>query len=199
VKKAIIIFVRNPELGKVKTRLAKEIGDEQALEVYTELLQHTHDITASLDCDKFVYYADYVNENDLWANNLFDKKLQAGEELGDRMRLAFLELFQQGYSKLIIIGSDCPELTGFIIEDAFDLLDNYDIVIGPSSDGGYYLLGSKEFIPEVFKNKKWSTDSVLADTIFDAVKLKKRCTFLSELSDIDTAEDLNRYRQIQKA
>ena len=198
MKKAIIIFVRNPELGKVKTRLANEVGDEQALQVYKELLQHTHKITSDLDCAKFVYYADSIAENDLWESSLFGKKVQEGESLGDRMMLAFFELFQQGYSKIVIIGSDCPELTGFIIEDAFDKLDSSDVVIGPSSDGGYYLLGLTQLVPELFKNKQWSTNTVLADTIQDTVSLRKSCSFLTELSDIDTAEDLHLYQQMLK-
>ena len=199
MQNAIIIFVRNPELGKVKTRLAKEIGDEQTLQVYIELLHHTHDITLDVDADRFVYYADYINDNDLWENKNFKKKLQEGKTLGNRMMLAFFELFQQGYSKIIIVGSDCPELTAFIIEDAFDKLDNTEVVIGPSSDGGYYLLGLTKLIPELFNNKQWSTDTVLADTIKDAVSLKKSCSFLMELYDIDTADDLRRYLEMQKA
>ena len=198
MKKAVIIFVRNPELGKVKTRLAKGIGEEKTLEVYIELLQHTCDVATKVDCDKFVYYSDFINENDLWENEYFQKRLQAGEMLGDRMMLAFMELFQLGYSKLLIIGSDCPELTSFIIDDAFDMLDANDVVIGPSSDGGYYLLGLRKLIPELFTNKKWSTDTVLADTIKDTVRLRTTCVFLPELSDIDTVEDLQKYQQIQK-
>ncbi len=198
MKKAIIIFVRNPELGKVKTRLARVIGNEKALQVYKELLQHTHDITVDLDCDRFVFYADDITENDLWENNIYQKKIQEGENLGNRMMAAFLELFQQGYSKVVIIGSDCPELTGFILENAFDELHSNDVVIGPSTDGGYYLLGLSKHTPELFKNKKWSTDTIFADTIQDTIKLKKRCSFLPELSDIDTAEDLNHYQQMQK-
>lgn len=196
MKKAIIIFVRNPELGKVKTRLAKEIGDKETLQVYIELLQHTHDMTSDLDCDRFVYYADYIDNNDLWENENFEKRLQEGESLGNRMMAAFFELFQQGYSKVVIVGSDCPELTTFVIEDAFDKLDATDVVIGPSSDGGYYLLGLTQLIPELFKNKQWSTDTVLADTIKDTVNLRKVCLFLTELSDIDTADDLRRYQQM---
>jgi uncharacterized protein len=199
MKKAIIIFVRNPQLGKVKTRLAKEIGDEQTLQVYTGLLQHTHDITSDLDCDKFVYYDDYINDNDLWESENFEKRLQDGDSLGKRMIVAFFELFQQGYSKIVIIGSDCPELTTFVIEDAFDKMDTTDVVIGPSSDGGYYLLGLTQLIPELFKNKQWSTDTVLADTIKDTVNLRKSCSFLTELSDIDTADDLRRYQQMLNA
>jgi rSAM/selenodomain-associated transferase 1 len=198
MKKAIIIFVRNPELGKVKTRLAKDLGEEKALEVYIELLQHTHDVATKVDCDKFVYYADSINENDLWENDLFQKRLQPVEMLGDRMMQAFMELFQLEYSKLLIIGSDCPELTNFIIDDAFEILDINDVVVGPSSDGGYYLLGLKKLIPELFKNKQWSTHTVLADTIKDIVRLQKTCFFLPELSDIDTLDDLKKYQQIQK-
>lgn len=199
MKKAIIIFVRNPELGKVKTRLAQEIGEKETLQVYIDLLQHTHDITNGADCDRFVYYADYINENDLWENENFIKKLQEGESLGNRMMIAFFELFQQGYSKVVIIGSDCPEITGFIIEDAFDKLDTTEVVIGPSPDGGYYLLGLTHLVPELFKNKQWSTDTVLADTIKDTVSLRKSCSFLTELSDIDTADDLRRYLEMLKA
>jgi uncharacterized protein len=199
MRKAIIIFVRNPELGKVKTRLAKEIGDEEALKVYTELLKHTHDIAIDLDCDRFIYYADYINDHDVWGNEYFEKRLQNGDSLGNRMMAAFFELFQQGYSRVVVIGSDCPELTTFIVEDAFDKLDTTDVVIGPSSDGGYYLLGLTELIPELFKNKQWSTNTVLADTIKDTVDLRKSCSFLTELSDIDTADDLHRYQQMLKA
>jgi uncharacterized protein len=199
MKKAIIIFVRNPELGKVKTRLAKEIGEKETLQVYNELLQHTHDVVNDLDCDRFVYYADYINNHDLWESESFGKRLQEGENLGNRMMIAFFELFQQGYSKVVIIGSDCPELTTFIIEDAFDKLDNADVVIGPSSDGGYYLLGLTKLIVELFKNKQWSTDTVMTDTIKDTVNLRKTCSVLTELSDIDTADDLRRYREMLKA
>ena len=198
MKKAIIIFVRNPELGKVKTRLAKEIGDEKALEVYTELLQHTHAITSHLDCDRFVFYTDYINENDLW-NESFEKRLQEGKNLGDRMLLAFFELFQQGYSKIVIVGSDCPELTSFIIEDAYDKLDSSDVVIGPSTDGGYYLLGLTKLIPPLFAHKQWSTDTVLEDTINDIALLRKSYSLLTELTDIDTADDLHRYMKMLKA
>jgi uncharacterized protein len=198
MKKALIIFVRHPEPGKVKTRLAKETGDEKALQVYKELLQHTHDIAIDIDCHKFVYYADGIAENDLWENNVFEKKSQKGDNLGNRMMAAFLELFQQGYSKIVITGSDCPGLTSLIIEEAFDKLATADVVIGPSYDGGYYLLGLTHLIPDLFINKQWSTDTVLTDTIRDIVRLRKLCSLLAELQDIDTAEDLHLYQQMLK-
>lgn len=198
MKNAIIIFARNPELGKVKTRLAKQIGDELTLQVYTEMLHHTHDITCHLDYDKFVYYSEHINDNDLWENDLYEKRLQEGSSLGDRMMLSFFELFQQGYAKIVIIGSDCPELTGFIIDDAFEKLHSHDVVVGPSTDGGYYLLGLTHLLPDLFKDKEWSTDKVLVETIKDIVRLKKSSYFLTELSDIDTAEDLHRFQQLLK-
>lgn len=164
MKNALIIFVRNPEWGKVKTRLAKEVGEEVALKVYKELLQHTHDISRDLTCDKFVYYADCINELDIWENSIYKKKVQQGENLGARMMMAFFELFQQGYTKIIIIGSDCPGLSGFIIADAFNRLSEAEVVMGPSSDGGYYLLGLIQLFPDFFINKQWSTEKVLSAT-----------------------------------
>ncbi len=194
MENAIIIFVRHPESGKVKTRLAKSIGDEKALEVYQELLLHTHDISVNLNCDKFIYYADTICKNDIWENNLYIKKLQAGETLGERMRQAFLDLFLQGYSKIVIVGSDCPALTSEIIEEAFNKLDSDDVVIGPAKDGGYYLLGMSDFLPKLFENKEWSTDQVFIETIKDLERGNKKYSILVELSDIDTGEDYNNYR-----
>lgn len=185
-------------MGKVKTRLAKDIGSEKALQVYKKLLQHTHTITADLACDKFVYYADGISEHDIWGNSLYKKKVQQGENLGDRMMGAFFELFQLGYTKIIIIGSDCPDLSGFIILDAFEKLSEAEVVIGPSSDGGYYLLGMIEHIPDLFRDKAWSTEKVLSASLQDAVRLGKRCHVLTELADIDTAEDLLRYQNNSK-
>lgn len=193
MKNALIIFVRKPELGKVKTRLAKGLGDEKALAVYKELLQHTHDITIGLNCDKFIFYTDSVENNDIWENDIYNKNEQEGDTLGDRMFLAFHKLFQLNYKNVVIIGSDCPSLSSTIINEAFERLGKDDIVIGPSSDGGYYLLGISKLIPELFQNKRWSTDTVLTDTIKDTVKLKKQCSFLIELTDIDTIEDYQRY------
>ncbi len=192
-KNALIIFVRKPELGKVKTRLAKSLGDEKALEIYIDLLQHTHAISVNLECDKYLFYSDGIEYNDIWESNIYNKNEQEGENLGDRMLLAFHKVFQLGYRSIVIIGSDCPGLSSEIINESFERLTNNDIVIGPSIDGGYYLLGMKKLIPELFKNKKWSTDFVLADTIKDTVSLKLQCSFLPELTDIDTEEDYQKF------
>ena len=110
-KKALIIFTRNPELGKVKTRLAKTIGDEAALEIYKFLLSHTEKITKDLKVDKYLFYSENIHRDDLWNSDVFRKKLQKGEDLGERMQEAFSDLFDMGYERLVIIGSDVLELT----------------------------------------------------------------------------------------
>jgi uncharacterized protein len=183
MKNAIIIFVRKPELGKVKTRLAKDIGDEAALQVYKKLMLHTHNITAALNCHKYVFYASEIVENDLWDSSIYYKKAQAGTELGSRMQQAFDSLFLLGYNKVIIIGSDCPGLTANDIDNAFERLHHTDVVLGPAVDGGYYLLGLTQPFPQLFTNKNWSTESVLADTIADIKQSRKQYSLLEKLTD----------------
>lgn len=190
MKSGLIIFIRNPIAGKVKTRLAKTLGDEKALFIYNQLLIHTHHITRNLSCDKFLYYSDWVEQNDLWENDRFQKKLQSPGQLGKRMSDAFLDLFKDGYQKLLIIGSDCLELNEPIIANAFDVLDDNEVVIGPSADGGYYLLGMTAYLHHLFLNKKWGTSSVLQDTLQDLTVHHTKTGMLAMLNDIDEEKDL---------
>lgn len=187
---ALVIFVRNPISGQVKTRLAKDIGDERALEIYQQLLQHTLEITRSLSFRKFIYYADEVSDYDLWSVPGYTKRKQNGNDLGERMLNSFKELFDQGFTQIIIIGSDCLQLKMETLEEALALLESNNAVIGPARDGGYYLLGLTKFYPELFINKPWSTDKVFAKTIEDFIDLGISYVFLEELSDIDTVADL---------
>ncbi|MBD1395028.1 TIGR04282 family arsenosugar biosynthesis glycosyltransferase [Mucilaginibacter glaciei] len=187
---ALIIFVRHPELGKVKTRLAKVIGDDKALAVYNLLLGHTRQITIPLNCRKFIYYTDQVIEHDIWTFPGYTKRQQFGGDLGERMLNAFKELFDQGFKKVMIIGSDCYQLQTAIIEQAITALNVNDVVIGPTFDGGYYLLGSNGYIPELFKDKAWSTDQVTTQTIATATQLKLTYSLLQKLHDVDEANDL---------
>ena len=190
MRTGLIIFIKNPIIGKVKTRLAKTLGDEKALAIYQQLLLHTLLITKNIDCDKFVYYSDHIDRYDIWDEAGFNKKLQSGGNLGVRMSGAFMELFNAGYDQLIIIGSDCLELSELDILHAFEELDDQDVVIGPSSDGGYYLLGMKAFLPTLFINKDWSTSTVLKDTLYDLNELNKTFSKLNTLNDIDEEKDL---------
>ena len=193
---ALIIFTRNPELGKVKTRLAKTIGNEKALKVYQELLLHTKSVSQNLDCDKFVFYDQNIILNDIWSDEIYSKKLQSGIDLGERMQNAFQELFDEGYKNCIIVGSDLFDLEAKIIDEAFQKMEKNEIVIGPSEDGGYYLLGFKKVIPEIFQNKNWGTETVLADTLKDLEN--KSVESLVTLNDIDTFEDLEKSNYYQK-
>ncbi|HZB11494.1 MAG TPA: TIGR04282 family arsenosugar biosynthesis glycosyltransferase [Chryseolinea sp.] len=190
MKQLLIVFIKNPILGKVKTRLAASLGDQKALRVYKKLLDHTLRITGNLEYDKIVYYSDFVPEQDEWLSAGFKQGLQIGQDLGQKMENAFEEGFRTGYSRILIIGSDCFELTSYHISKAFDNLENSNVVLGPATDGGYYLLGMTELFENVFENKKWSTDSVLRDTIKNLTDSNIKFNLLEQLNDIDTESDL---------
>jgi rSAM/selenodomain-associated transferase 1 len=189
-KSLLIIFVRNPERGKVKTRLAATIGLDKALEVYLLLLQRTMDITQPLLVDKTVFFSDFLERNGKWGNQHYQHQVQQGGDLGERMAQAFAGAFAKGYKRVGIIGSDCYELTSGILGQAFDLLEEKDLVLGPSTDGGYYFLGMTRFWPEIFQHKTWSAATVLAETLADAARLQLKCALLAELTDVDEAKDL---------
>ena len=185
----LIIFVKNPVLGKVKTRLAAGIGEKKALEVYLHLLEITKNVALKSDCTRNVFYSDEI-ENDGWDKDSFNKFEQEGDSLGDRMNNAFEQVFALGAKKAVIIGSDCPELSADIIEKAFEILNEKDVVIGPAKDGGYYLIGMKKLYPVLFEGKKWSTASVLQETINDIIEKDLSYSLLPELSDLDNLDDL---------
>ncbi|MGY8942616.1 MAG: TIGR04282 family arsenosugar biosynthesis glycosyltransferase [Flavobacteriales bacterium] len=194
-KKLLLVFTRNPELGKVKTRLAKKVGAETALKIYTFLLERTRDIAAKVASDKAVYYSVKIRENDIWDATIFQKHQQFGEDLGLRMLHAFKNGFKAGYEKVMIIGSDLYDLTAETIENAFIALENNEVVIGPAEDGGYYLLGMNSLEEKVFKNKNWGTETVRKDTLED---LKDKKVFLlGELNDVDVFEDIEHHPAFQ--
>ena len=199
----LMVFVKNPELGKVKTRLASTIGEEKALEVYKALLAHTCTIVNPIGptCrtdkfDKAVFYSDSITHNDLWNDERFQKYLQEGEDLGEKMLNAFALAFNRGYDKVVVIGSDCPQLTAEIIGKSFESLNFNEVVIGPAKDGGYYLLGMNKLYKELFQNKKWSSENVLLDTLIDLKKTNISYTLLETLSDVDREEDLGELRKL---
>ena len=187
-KELILIFARNPEIGQCKKRLAVTVGDFNALAIYKILLHHTVSIVENLPYDKAVYYSDKVTKNDTWEDSNYQKFKQEGEDLGDRMLNAFKNSFQACYEKVIIVGSDIIDLKQKHIYEAFKALEANDVVIGPAEDGGYYLLGMKEMLPFVFKNKNWGTSSVYSDTLSD---LRTSSVLrLETLNDIDVYDDL---------
>ncbi|MFT6716417.1 MAG: rSAM/selenodomain-associated transferase 1 [Saprospiraceae bacterium] len=187
----LIIFAKNPVLGKVKTRLAATVGNQKALEIYKELLAYTCAICSKANANKFVFYSDFIDEQDLWNETKHKKKLQWGNDLGKRMANAFEETLNND-SKAIIIGTDCKELTPEIINQAFGALEYVDVVLGPAVDGGYYLIGMKNLNMNLFNDISWSTSQVLDQTINKMNKEKLSYLLLKTLSDIDTEEDLKR-------
>lgn len=189
MKQALIIFARNPIRGKVKTRLAATMGEEKALSIYCTLLEHTVKITQQLLCDRYVFYADGISLNDHWPDDVYLKRNQVDGDLGARMHYAFDTLFQESYDQLIIIGTDCFELTEDILQHAFTALQKHEVVIGPSADGGYYLLGMRQFYPFLFEEKTWSTDTVYSSTIHQLEMHQISYKPLPTLNDIDTEED----------
>jgi rSAM/selenodomain-associated transferase 1 len=186
----LLIFIKNPEPGKVKTRLAATIGNNKAYQIYLKLLKHTIRAAQDVDADKQVWYSALIDSDDFISEPEFEKKLQRGKNLGARMLHAFKNGFNEDYDNIVIIGSDCPDVNPVLLEQAFIELRKHDLVIGPSADGGYYLLGMNTLREELFSDIDWSTERVLEQTLEKAKSLSLSVTRLPELNDIDTIEDL---------
>ncbi len=189
LRNTLLIFIKNPRPGCVKTRLARTAGDAEALRIYHFLLEKTRAAALKVQAGRLLFYSDFPDRADEWPETEFIKKVQTGRDLGERMEAAFLDAFESGSGKTVIIGSDCPDLTGEILQSAFDRLEGVDFVLGPTPDGGYYLLGMKQLETSVFRDIEWSTDSVRARTIEKINAAGKSFALLPELSDIDTEDD----------
>lgn len=181
----------------MKTRIALTLGDAAALGIYLKLIDIVHNVVLDVDVAKHLFYSDFVNNSDIWSNETFHKYAQSGQDLGVRMKNAFKTVYNS-YSfgkecKVVIIGSDIPDLNSSIIEDAFQSLDKFDGVLGPTFDGGYYLLGMKKFHPSFFENIEWSTKDVCDQTINKFINQSHTYHILPTLYDIDTEDDWNRY------
>ena len=194
--KHLIIFVKNPIAGQVKTRIARTVGDEKAVDVYRHLLAYTQELVQSFTGQKVVYYGDFLNPDDGW--NGYKKYTQTGSDLGERMLNAFREQFSEGAQKVVIIGSDCFDITPDHLERAFRALAVADVVIGPATDGGYYLLGMSQLYPFLFANMPWSQPELCQLT--ELALFQHGLTFerLDELTDIDEWVDYERYQQRQR-
>ena len=196
----LLIFAREPVLGRVKTRLAADIGPAAALAAYRELLALTAAAVAAAQVPATVWLAEAptlstspTQPRPEWPGLPWRVQPPA-ESLGERMSQAFAEAFGAGAGRVVIIGTDCPGLTADLLRQAFDLLITHDLVIGPASDGGYYLLGMNNLHDRLFADKEWSTATVLADTLADAARLGLRVAQLPTLADVDSAQDLAAWR-----
>lgn len=195
------MFARLPERGKVKTRLAAEIGSDRALALYEAMLR---DVTAAIgpstsETDVEFLWAPTPGANGETLRAAFGDyatAMQTGADLTDRLAMAFAErFFFHRTRKIIAIGVDDPSITRALIDHAFALLDSCEYVIGPAEDGGYYLFGCRalSFNPDVFQNIAWGTSSVFAATKARIAALERTVAILPRRYDIDTAADLERY------
>lgn len=192
---ALILFARDPVLGKVKTRLSPFLEDESILKLYTCFLKDSlNNIRQVENIDHFVGVAP-SNESGFFSEMLapdIQLFIQEGELLGDKMRRAIEDRFAEGYGRVVIIGSDSPSLPVSYIDRAFD--SDKDMVLGPSTDGGYYLIGMKGKVVEVFDGVNWGTDTVLRETCDRLVKNGVELELLPVWYDIDSPEDLKFFK-----
>jgi rSAM/selenodomain-associated transferase 1 len=193
---AIVLFAKKPEAGRVKTRLAADIGAERAVEIYKRMVDDTVSRAEAVeDADTWLYFSPteaeaYMRE---WQSDLFYAP-QSNGDLGDRMLAAFDGCATQGYASTIVIGTDCPGLNTKVLEEATAALrGGADLVLGPTFDGGYYLIASKRPIPELFNDMPWSTEVVFEQTLHRARTLELDVTCLEQLHDVDTQADLAAY------
>lgn len=196
-KSALIVFAKVPEPNKVKTRLTSLISPEWASRVYDSFLLDALDMYESLNVDVRLYFSSPPDAiPDRFRLGWLSLHEQKGDGLGQRMATAFAETFVKGYDRAVIIGTDHPTLPVSFVEHAFTSLDEpYGIVIGPSDDGGYYLLGMNEFYSELFKDMAYSHDQVFDQTIERVKQTNAALHILPEWYDVDTPEALRRLIQ----
>jgi len=186
-KEVVLVFQKNAILGKVKTRLASGMGEARALEIYRHLVQSTYSVLEDVLAPVWTYFSDFIPET---VNPPIAKSfVQEGQDLGERMANAFARSFELGIDKVVLIGTDCPTLHSQHLNEAFEALTHSDLVLGPATDGGYYLIGMKCRADYLFAGIAWSTAEVLAQTLAVAKAHGLNSILLDELSDIDTQED----------
>lgn len=190
--RALVIFARAPELGRVKTRVAAELGASAALSVYRRLAEH---VVAAVECgDRYSITVAYtpagaLSEMRRWLGSSVSLTAQAEGDLGDRMQRAIADAISHGAERVVVIGTDCPDVTAATVEEAFAQLADADIVLGPATDGGYYLIGMSRLHPSVFDSVPWSSPDTLRVTLDRARAARLSVALLQELRDIDTADD----------
>jgi rSAM/selenodomain-associated transferase 1 len=187
------LLAKYPAPGMVKTRLARDIGEKNASEVYRNIAEKVfrQTVPAGGSYERVVFFAPPSQANPFKEWLPGERLLpQRGAELGDVMANALRDLFSEGAVKAVIAGVDIPDLDESIVTSAFAELEASDIVIGPASDGGYYLIGMKAPHDEIFRGVSWSTDSVFQETVGIIDALGLRYSKVNTLSDVDRIEDI---------
>lgn len=194
---ALIILARYPEAGRVKTRLAASIGDDAATAIYRLCAERLFREARGLpeDVQRYLFFAGEEAKDTIrtWIGEDFHLERQRGEDLGERIRNAFSCVFARGADQAVIVGSDIPDLSATLIEQAYLFLETYDVVIGPDHDGGYYLLGMKQLHEALFADVPWGTSRVHGQTLRNIRHLGLSVAFLPVLVDVDTEPDLRRW------
>ncbi len=198
----LVVFTRYPIPGKTKTRLIPALGAAGAANLHRQMTEHTLAQVRQLRADGVaieIHYAGAKSDRELadWLGADLVYRSQGDGDLGERMALSIETALQAGHDRVIIIGTDCPGLTADILQLAFQQLRDRDLVLGPAIDGGYYLIGLRRFIPELFIGINWGTSTVRQQTIEMATKLGLLMGDLPLLADIDRPEDLPIWEQLQ--
>ncbi|MHC4742362.1 MAG: TIGR04282 family arsenosugar biosynthesis glycosyltransferase [Planctomycetota bacterium] len=190
----IIIFLKDPEQAEAKTRLAAELGRDLAVKIYRSFVLDTLSTLTTLDTPITIFFyppeaAERIAE---WLGPECEYRPQSGRDLGQRMKNAFLQTFDQAAEKIVLVGSDIPDIPPEFVNQAFEALDSKDAVIGPACDGGYYLIGFEKetFLPQAFENIQWSTPTTFDQTINALNRNKLETQTLPPWHDIDTVSDL---------
>lgn len=217
--KRLIVFTRHPQPGKAKTRLIPALGAEDASNLQRQMTEHTlrqveRLQTRQSQAGKFtdshalsveIWFAGTDSPEldrqrmQSWLGQKWDYRSQPTGDLGERMAQAFQTAFRDGIKHAITIGTDCPGLDTNRMEQAFWLLQSHDLVLGPATDGGYYLIGLSQFVPELFTGIAWSTSDVLQQTVQIAEQLGLKIAYLDALTDVDRPEDLPAWEAVQAA
>lgn len=200
--KCVIVFIKYPEKGKVKSRLGKVIGDEKACRLYRnfvlDILETVNGIAPG-ECAVIVCFhpPHAAQEIKNWLGETYAYMPQRGSDLGEKMKNAFLDAFAEGFTTALLMGSDIPDLPGTIIAEGFAALEENDVVLGPTPDGGYYLIGFTigNFPPGVFTEIDWSAGEVFKRTLEKLNSAHCCIHVLPTWTDIDTYEDLQTLRE----
>ncbi|UCH66618.1 MAG: TIGR04282 family arsenosugar biosynthesis glycosyltransferase [Ignavibacterium sp.] len=188
----------------MKTRLAKDVGHDFAVSFYKVCAEHTFNEILKLKENSIAPFLFCSDENEIdevkkWSNDKFRYYPQLGNDLGERMLNAFNKVFDEGYKKVILVGTDVPGINAKLISKALAHLENYDCVVGPSEDGGYYLIGLNSATPNLFDGISWSTDLVFSKTVETLETENHSYLVLEKLIDVDTIDDLKKWRNNNKS
>jgi len=193
--RAVIIFAKAPEKGKVKTRLARAMDEDLAVSIYRKLVEKTLETVLQTPFLPIVCFSPAEKEQMMkdWLGRDLSYMVQTGSDLGGRMAACFQAAFEKEMSQVVVIGSDIPGIQPNHLADTFSLFKEHDAVIGPACDGGYWLIGfnRKSFSPHVFADIPWSTEDVLDRTMGKCAELNLAVGFSAKLRDLDTADDLS--------